>query len=185
MATLELLTAASDGDEDAVRALMAAGLDDDSLNQALSCAVAYSHLHVAEYLMVEGAQLTWGNHDPLRCAVENGEIAATIFCLAHGININVQDGMVICIAAISMPPDFIHWLITKGADVNSNQGRALVAAIIYQRLENVRVLLNHGANPHLNQQLAIREATSRVARGNQLTVDINNLVAKAAKHFPC
>jgi ankyrin repeat protein len=184
MVALELLLAASDNDQATVTALVAAGLDEDSLNQALSCAVAYSHLHLAEYLMTEGAQLAWGDYDPLHHALENGQIAATKFCLAHGIDINVQDGMIICLAASSMPPNFVAWLIKQGADVNSNQGQAIVNAIIYQRLDNVRVLLNHGANPNLNQQQAMREARSRVARGNKLTVTINRLVAEAAKCFP-
>lgn len=183
MVALELLRAASDNDQATVTALVAAGLDEDSLNQALSCAVAYSHLHLAEYLMAKGAQLAWGDYDPLRCAIENGEIVATKFCLAHGIDINVQNGMILCLAAISMPPDFIAWLVNQGADVNSNQGQPIVNAIIYQRLDNVRVLLNHGANPNLNQQQAVREAKSRVAQVNRLTVDIYRLVTKAAKCF--
>ena len=164
--------------------LIAVGVDRDSLNQALSCSLAYSHLALANYLIRQGAQLTWGNNDPLRYAVMNGEIAATQFCLAHGIEINAEDGLIIREAAISMPPDFIAWLIEHGADVNIKGCQALINAITYQRLENVRVLLEHGANPCLNKQQALREAQSRMVRGNQLTVDIKRLVSKAAKSYP-
>ncbi|TGE29881.1 ankyrin repeat domain-containing protein [Hymenobacter metallicola] len=183
MATLELLSAASDDDRATVAALVAAGLDQDSLNQALTCAVAYSHLELAEYLLEHAAQLSWGDDDPLRYAVENGEVAATKFCLARGIAVNVHNGMVLNRAAISMPPEFLTWLIEQGADVNRAQGQALVNAIIYQRLDNVRVLLEHGANPMLNDQQALREAKSRMAVGNQRTVDIQRVVSKAAKNF--
>ena len=183
MVTIKLLEAASDNNRAVVTALVQTGIDQESLNQAFSCAIAYSHLELAEYLLAQGAELTWGDNESLRCAVSNGEVGGTQFCLSRGIDVNVENGMVLGEAAISMPPKFLIWLLAQGAEVNIAEGQALVNAIAFQRLDNVRILLEHGANPLLNHQQAVREANSRVARGNPATIDIQQLVNKAAQLF--
>jgi ankyrin repeat protein len=183
MTMLELLAAASGNNRAVVTALVQTGLDQESLNQAFSCAIAYSHLELAEYLLVQGADLTWGDNESLRCAVSNGEVGGTQFCLSRGIDVNVENGMVLREAAMSMPHEFLIWLLERGADVNIAEGLALTNAIVFERLDNVQVLLAHGANPLLNHQQAVQEANSRVARGNPSTIDIQRLVNKAAQLF--
>lgn len=116
-----------------LQAMLAHGLDVGTINHShqlvFHCAVHYSRLHVAQFLLQHGAQINEAFNDgetPLMESTVCGSPAMTRLLLEHGANVSHTD--------------------------LSGQ-TALHYAVIYERDgEFVRVLMQHGANPNVSDR---------------------------------
>ncbi|QYT03008.1 ANK_REP_REGION domain-containing protein [Trichoderma simmonsii] len=92
--------------------------------------------------------------------------------LDHGADVNVQsDEYGTALVAACLPHDYkdtkmVQWLLEYGIDVNaqgSKHGTALSAACSWNYSEAAELLLNHGANIHLQDCAAWYSATHEIA----------------------
>jgi ankyrin repeat protein len=156
--TFEMENAAIDNDLEKVIEIVREGVDQKVKDAGLSSAVAYSNLTIAEYLVNHGADIEWGEYDPLYWACHNGEFEGIKFVLDKGVDINVRNGLILTMGVVGLNAEALQWIIDRGADVNINEGKPLVNAIIYNKPLSVEVLLKNQAE--LTQK-AIAEAEDR------------------------
>ena len=136
---------ASENDISKVKEIIEAGANQDTLNAGLSCAVAYAHVELADYLIEQGANLTHSNYDPLYWACHNDNEQAIKYVLSKGIDININDGMIIWLCADRMSSEFIQWLLENGADPSVRNGEVLIQTAEYGDIDVLKILLEKGS----------------------------------------
>ncbi len=89
------------------------------IDLALEAAVAYSHIDVAEYLFSIGADFSNYNYQGVYYAVQNNELEGLKFAISKGIDININNGMLLncCVftATNSNSTIMFNWLLDNGA----------------------------------------------------------------------
>ena len=158
---LRLVTAASNRDRDAVRTLLAEGVDVNAARAdgatALLFAAHWDDVDLAERLLAAGADAnTSDDHGvtPLGRAVENTSLAMMETLLASGADVNAAEasGLVpLMTAARTGNAAVVRTLIAHGANVDAavteNGSTALMWAVARPHPEVVRILLDAGADP--------------------------------------
>jgi uncharacterized protein len=90
------------------------------LNTALENAIAYSQLEIADYLLVLGADFSYGNYQGVYYAVHNNELEGLKYAIAKGVSINTQAGMIlnesIFTAINTKSTEILKWVLENGAD---------------------------------------------------------------------
>jgi hypothetical protein len=158
----DMFTAASDGDANSVRALLAHGVDVNAKTSvsggstALMVASFGGHSEVVQVLLDKGADVNAKNDDgysALMMAAQQGQSEVVRILLDKGAEVNAKtnDGMTsLILASMNSHRDVVEELLAKGADVNArtNDGRtALVAATD----ASIRALLTQaGTQPNEN-----------------------------------
>ena len=157
-----LMEAASSGQRDAVKILLAHGAVVDAANSdgrtALALAATGGSTEIIDLLITAGADVNHVNvygGTPLVDAVLGGRVEAVKMLLAHGAAVGQsshQGHTVLMLAAAYDNPDVLRALIRAGADVNARVARdgnrtsaLMMAAMNSGRPRNVRVLLEAGA----------------------------------------
>jgi ankyrin repeat protein len=79
---------------------------------------------------------------PLIVAAGNGHLNVISYLLAQGADVNAQDGEALISAAMDGHLSVVKYLVSQGADVNAQRGRALIIAAREGRLSVVRYLLS-------------------------------------------
>jgi ankyrin repeat protein len=158
-----LMTAAEGGNTDVVKTLVAHGaqvnVKENLAGQTvLMWAVAEKHPETAKVLIDSGADVNARSkrgYTPLLFAAQQGDRSSAEILLAAGANINqaADDGAnPLLKASENGQQAFLVFLLNKGADPNVadiNGYTALhFAAANRNRLESVKALLAHGANPN-------------------------------------
>lgn len=117
---LQIDTLAGDGSLKELKELLEPNSTQFELDSALTNAVAYSQLHVAEYLLELGAKIENLNYEGVYSAVHNNELEGLKFSVAHGIDVNVLNGSLIntSIETSTNTGDsqILKWLLSNGAD---------------------------------------------------------------------
>lgn len=110
---------------------------------ALSNAIAYSKLETAKYLIYLGADISWGNYDGIYYAVHNDELEGLKFSLSQGIDVNINNGMLlntsIMTAVNSKDNKMVKWLLNEGIklDLLSPQMKSVVKKYGNEELKNI------------------------------------------------
>ena len=155
------MTAAANRDRDAVRALLAEGVDVNAARAdgatALLFAAHWDDVELAEGLLAAGADVNaTEDHGvtPLARAVENTSLAMIETLLAAGADVNAAEasGLVpLMTAARTGNAGIVRTLIAHGADVDAavteNGSTALMWAVARPHPEVVRILIDAGADP--------------------------------------
>ena len=157
----DIVNSACEGDLTAVESFLTKGVEENQLNEAFSCAVGYGHIDVAELLLRHGASFEAWSHDAVYWACHNGNEAGVRWALSNGVDINVQNGMILSTSIYHMSDDFIQWLISAGADVNAKEGEALFTAISNQRPSVLLMLVKNGAQTGVRDGAIFKEAMTR------------------------
>ena len=128
--TIEELSA--DGKLEQLKALFESGYTQEEIDEALSNTLAYAMIETAEYLIGLGADLAWEGHHGVYYAAHNNELSALKFAISQGVNINVENGMILNTAIITAinckDLSMIQWVLSSGADLSflSDQSRRLI-----------------------------------------------------------
>lgn len=159
-----LSCAAATGDVAAVRLLLAKhGLSHPrqrELGDALWWATQNRHATVVKELLGHGADPNVkpnGNWTPLTFACMKGDVGIARQLVAAGANVNQPRSLngttPLMYAACYMPAEFLDGLISKGVRVNAtteNGDTAAGWAALGGKLENMKVLLQHGADINIH-----------------------------------
>lgn len=163
--TSELHDAVRNGDVDAVRAIVADGVDfnesDFMTGPPIHLAIMEGHVAIAKVLIAAGADLEAvgeiGGAHPLHTAARNNQPAMVALLMDRGArfeakNTNGQTPLIV--AAVTGSRDAAEALLSKGADVNGTDEfkgeTALQYAAFSGRIEMVKLLLSHGADVNVH-----------------------------------
>jgi len=98
------------------------GLDYSQLeiDVALGCAIAYSHVDLAKYLLSLGADFANHDYDGVYYAVHNNELEGLKFAISHGVDVNVNNGLLLNTGVITAMNEkdnsIVLWLLENGAN---------------------------------------------------------------------
>jgi len=123
---IELL--AGEGNIEGLEKLFEAGYTQLEIDTALVNAIAYSKNKAAEYLLSLGADISNDNYQGAYYAAHNNEIEGLKFAVANGVDINVENGMLLNVsieqATNTKSVDIVKWLLDNGADPKFITGRS-------------------------------------------------------------
>jgi hypothetical protein len=112
---------AGEGATAELQRLFASGHSQEEIDAALGNAIAYSQLETAEYLLSLGADLTADGYIGVYYAAHNNELEGLKFAISKGVDINVENGMLLNVAVETAcntkSNEIIEWLIQHGADI--------------------------------------------------------------------
>lgn len=90
------------------------------LDAAITNAIAYSRLDVADYVLELGANIRSLNYEGVYYAVHNNELGGLKFSVEHGVDVNIQNGTLIntSIETATNTGDcqILKWLLENGAN---------------------------------------------------------------------
>lgn len=113
---------AGDGALDQLKNILGEQPKQFDLDIALENAVAYSQLETAEYLLSLGADLSYQNYQGTYYAVHNGEIEGVKYVISKGVDVNVNDGMILNTSIVStintQNTKMLQWILENGANLN-------------------------------------------------------------------
>ncbi|HAM49688.1 MAG TPA: hypothetical protein DCP92_02955 [Nitrospiraceae bacterium] len=153
----ELIKAASDGNIQKVRELVAQGVNINEKGSqkysALYIAAARRQKEVVTFLLAQGSEVESPTSDygatPLMAASQNGweDIVAIMISKGAKVNAKTTKGATPLIQAVlGGNPNVVSLLIKHGADLSSNGHSALILAVQVGNKNMVEVLLSHGVN---------------------------------------
>lgn len=111
---------AGDGNIDELKKLLEPGYTQLEVDTALENAIAYSQIATAKYLLSLGADFSNYDYQGAYYAVHNNELEGLRFAIHSGVDINVNDGMLlntsIMTATNTKSIELVKWLLDNGAD---------------------------------------------------------------------
>jgi ankyrin repeat protein len=115
---IELL--AGNGNTDELKKLFVSGYTQLEIDTALENSIAYSQIKTADYLLSLGADFSNYNYQGTYYAVHNNELAGLKFAISKGVDININNGMLlnesVMTATNSKSVELIKWLLDNGAN---------------------------------------------------------------------
>lgn len=118
----QIKIAAGDGSLTALKELFSSKYSQLEINIALENAIAYSQIEVADYLLTLGARFSHNGYQGVYYAVHNDEIAGLKYAIQKGVDINVNNGMLLNAAIVTYlntkDIHMIKWMMANGADAN-------------------------------------------------------------------
>ena len=117
---LEIENLAGNGNLVELKNLLSENYTKSEINIALESAIAYSQIETAKYLLLLGAEFSFRNYQGVYYAVHNNEIEGLKFAIENGVDINVNNGMIINTSILTCinekNNDLIKWILNNGAD---------------------------------------------------------------------
>lgn len=111
---------AGDGSLTALKELFSSGYSQLELDIALENAIAYSQIEVADYLLTLGAKFSSNGYQGVYYAVHNDEIEGLKYAIQKGVDINVNNGMLLNAAVVTYlntkDIQMIKWMMANGAN---------------------------------------------------------------------
>jgi uncharacterized protein len=121
---------AGDGNIDELQKIFELGHTQLEIDTALENAIAYSQTKTADYLLSLGADISNYTYQGVHYAVANDELEGLKFAISKGVDINVNNGMLI--------------------------NESIMTATNTKKIELVKWLLDNGANPKLLSKQSLR-----------------------------
>ncbi len=87
--------AVDSGNLDAVKEVFSTECAQAELDHALEVAIAYSHTDIADFLIEKGADISANGHQGIYFAAFNGELDGVKYALTKGVDINAQNGLIL------------------------------------------------------------------------------------------
>ncbi len=111
---------AGDGDLEIFKEELGSRFTQLELDVSLENAIAYSQIHIAEYLIELGADISNYDYQGVYYAVHNNEIAGLKFSISQGVDIDFSNGSLLntsIVTSINAKECTItKWLIDNGAN---------------------------------------------------------------------
>lgn len=115
-----IINLASEGQFDKLKDILGHTPSQRELNIALENSLAYSFIDIAEFALSKGASFSFNNYEGSYYAVHNNELNGLKFLISKGVDINVNNGMLLNTSILTSinTNDFkiTKWLILNGAD---------------------------------------------------------------------
>jgi uncharacterized protein len=134
---------AGDGNIDDLKKVLESGHTQFEIDIALENAIAYSQIKIAEYLLSLGADITSHNCNGAYYAAHNNELEGLKFAVENGVDINVDNGMLLNTSIITATNTkdikLIKWLFDNGANPKllTTQSLKIVADFGTNELKNL------------------------------------------------
>ena len=116
----QIETFAGDGNIEELKMLFESSYNQLEIDIALASSIAYSQIKTAEYLLSLGASFSNYDYDGTYYAVHNNEIEGLKFAISNGVDINVNNGMILNVsietATNTKSIELTKWLLDNGAD---------------------------------------------------------------------
>ncbi|AOW19332.1 hypothetical protein LPB138_00940 [Urechidicola croceus] len=113
---------AGDGNLTELKKIFDSGYSQLELDVALENAIAYSRIKTADYLLELGADFSNYDYQGIYYAAHNNELSGMKYAIAKGVDINVNNGMLLNTAIVTFTNtkdiEMIKWLMENGADRN-------------------------------------------------------------------
>ncbi|WP_430412949.1 hypothetical protein [Kordia sp.] len=113
---------AGDGNLTELKKILDAGYSQLELDVALENAIAYSRIETADYLLELGASFSNYDYQGVYFTAHNNELNGLKYAIDKGVDINVNNGMLLNIAIVTfintLNIEMIKWLLENGADRN-------------------------------------------------------------------
>ena len=107
---------------DELKKLFESEYTQEEIDISLGNAVAHGELKAAKYLVELGADISYGNHDGVYCAVGNNQLEGLEFALEQGVDINVNHGQFLNEAVVTAFNEkdviVLEYILNHGADVS-------------------------------------------------------------------
>lgn len=111
---------AGDGELEKLKEVLGEKPTQDDLDLALINAIAYSQIKVADMLLSLGADFSKFNYQSVYYAVHNDELEGLKYAISQGIDINVNEGMIlntsILTAINNRSTKMVSWILEAGAN---------------------------------------------------------------------
>ena len=115
---IEILS--GDGNIEGLKKLFETGYSQSEINTALDNAIAYSQIAMAEYLLSLSADFSNFGDNGVYYAAHNNELEGLKFAISKGVDINVDDGILlntgIVTAMNTKSVELVKWLLDNGAN---------------------------------------------------------------------
>ena len=112
---------AREGKLDELKLLFSQSYTQLEIDTALENAIAYSQIDTAEYLLTLGASFENYNYQGLYYAVHNNELEGLKYAVSQGVDININEGMLLITGIVttinSKDLTLIKWLLDNGAEI--------------------------------------------------------------------
>ncbi len=152
-----VLAAAENGDDEVLKQLSERGLDQDLLNEALSCAACHGHVRFTQTCCSLGADINWWDSSEdetalsIACREGHADVVAVMIESGCDVNLKVKGQMHTALhsCAVSGSVKCVRLLIAAKADVNSQDcmgNTPMIKAVMEEKPSIVRELLAVGAN---------------------------------------
>jgi uncharacterized protein len=134
---------AGNGNINKLKKLFESGYTQLEIDTALENAIAYSQIKTAEYLLALGADLSNYNYQGAYYAVHNNELEGLQFAIANGVDVNVNDGMLlntsIETSINTKSVDLTKWLLNNGANPKllTKQSLQMIDSLGTKKLKNL------------------------------------------------
>jgi hypothetical protein len=119
-----------------LRELLGTNFTQLEIDIALESSIAYSQIKTAEYLLSLGAIFSNYDYQGVYYAVHNNELEGLKFSILNGVDINVNNGMLLNTSIITSTNtkniEIVKWLLDNGADLR------------YLTEESLKVVNNYG-----------------------------------------
>ena len=112
---------AGDGELEKLKEVLGKNPSQEDLDIALINAIAYSQLETADALLLLGASFSNYNYQAVYYVVHNDELEGLQYAISKGVDINIQQGMILnesIITAInSKSTVLLEWVLKNNADL--------------------------------------------------------------------
>jgi ankyrin repeat protein len=130
---LKIERLAGDGNIDELKKILGFDYTQLELDVALENAIAYSQIKTAEYLMQLGADISNYNYQGVYYAVHNDELDGLNFAISKGVDVNFDNGILL--------------------------NTSIIKAINTKNIEIIKCLLKNGADPKYLTKESLKIAT--------------------------
>jgi len=135
----QIETLSGEGNLAELTALLGNNYTQLEIDIALENAIAYSQIEVAKYLLSLGANFSNYDYQGVYYAVHNNEIEGLKFAIKNGVNINVNDGMIINTSILTCinekNNEILKWIINNGANISLLKNENISLANIHGNVE--------------------------------------------------
>lgn len=128
----QIETLAGDGNIEELKKLFESGYTQLEIDIALENSIAYSQVKTAEYLLSLGADFSNYDYQGTYYAVHNNELEGLKFAISNGVDLNINNGMLlnesVMTAINTKSVELIKWLLDNGANAKlvTNQSLKLI-----------------------------------------------------------
>lgn len=129
-----IISLAVEGHLESLKAVLGENPKQIELDIALENSIAYSFTEVAEFLLSKGANFAHNNYEGSYYAVHNNELKGLKFLISKGVDINVNNGMLLNASIFTSinekEYEITKWLVLNGAD------KSLLTEKSFQLIDN-------------------------------------------------
>lgn len=157
-----LSAACHKGDLDEVKEIIKQGADIQSFDNKAILSAGYSNrLEIVKYLHEQGADIGARNNDLIGDSIKMGNPEILKYCIDNMKNIDISKMPEYLQTATDRGDlENVKLLVENGADVNTDDGEAIINASRYGHLDVVKFFIENGADVNAEDEKPIKNAAN-------------------------